>query len=117
MIKAILLTAVALLAIAGLCEFLHSLRIFFILPERPYHNFGIVFLKNNKAVRQLKFAVEQRKWMGVHYCEHIVAVYDDGLEYSQLEMCRDMAGKNDVLICPIKYVGDAILALSNTDHP
>ncbi len=113
MIKIVLMTVVILLAIAGLCELLHSIRLFFVLPERRYYNYSVIHLKCGKAVRQLRSAVIQQKWLGVCYSEYVVAVYDATLTDNELEICREVAKSANAVLCPIKYVKEAIESISD----
>lgn len=113
MIKIILTTVLFLLAIGGLCELLHSVRMFFVLPKRRYYNYSVVYLKSGKAVQQLRSAVIQQKWHGVCYAEYVIGVYDATLTDSELKICREAAGSCNALICPLEYIKDAIESISD----
>ena len=77
MIEVVLNTIVIILVVLGICELIHSLRLFFTLPKRRYYNYSLIYLKKGKAIKQLKFAIEQRRWFGDTYAEFVIAVYDD----------------------------------------
>ena len=113
MIEIIFISIVAILSVLGICEIIHSVRLLGLLPKRRYYNYSLLYLKKGKALKQLKFAIEQRRWFGDTYAEFIIAVYDelDGLE---LRACSDLVRGDDVVICPIQITEDVIKSISKS---
>ena len=111
MIEIIFISIVAILSVLGICEVIHAVRLLLLLPERRYYNYSLLYLKKGKAISQLKFAVEQRKWFGDTYAEFIIAVYDD-LDSEELKTCSELVKKDDVVICPIQITEDIIRGIS-----
>ncbi|MCQ2441241.1 MAG: hypothetical protein MJ076_05045 [Clostridia bacterium] len=98
MVKAVLIIITILFAVSGLCEFIHSLRLFFILPEKDRKSLCIIKLEPQKAVQQVKFVLEQSNWLGSLYAERIVAVCD-GIDGAELEICRKMVEESEIMLC------------------
>lgn len=113
MIEIILISIVAILSVLGICEVIHSVRLFFIIPKRRYYNYSLVYLKKGKAYKQLKFSLEQRRWFGDTYAEFIIAVYDE-LDLNEIKTCSELVTKDDVVICPIQIVEDVIKGISKS---
>ncbi len=113
MIEIILMSIVAILSVLGICEIIHAVKLFLIIPKRRYYNYSLIYLKKGKAPSQLKLAVEQRKWFGDTYAEFIIAVYDD-LDVEELEFCSELVKKDDVVICPIQITEDVIKSISKS---
>lgn len=113
MIEIILISIVAILSVLGICELIHSVRLFFILPKRRYYNYSLLYLKKGKAFKQLKLAIEQRRWSGDTYAEFIIAVYDE-LDELELKSCSELVKRQDVVICPIQITEDVIKSISKS---
>ena len=62
------------LAVIGLCDLIHTIRILFLRPHKNNGKVLLCFLNNNFAELQLAFIIEQYKWHGNKYCDKIVAV-------------------------------------------
>ncbi len=113
MIELILISIALIFLVLGICDIIHVIRLFFIVPKRRYYNYSLLYLKKGKALRQLKFAIEQRKWFGDTYAEFIIAVYDD-LDQNELNLCSSLAQRYDVVICPIQITEDVIKGISKS---
>lgn len=113
MIEIVLISIVAIFSVLGICELIHAVRLFFIVPKRRYYNYSLIYLKKGKALKQLKFAIEQRKWFGDTYAEFIIAVYDN-LNDEELNYCSSLAKYYDVVICPIQITEDVIKSISKS---
>ena len=113
MIEIVLNTIFIILVVLGICELIYSLRLFFILPKRRYYNYSLIYLKKGKAIKQLKFVIEQRRWFGDTYAEFVIAVYDD-LDSLELKACSELVKKHDVVICPIQITEDVIKSISKS---
>lgn len=113
MIEIILISIIVIFTVLGICELIHTIRLFFIVPKRRYYNYSLLYLKKGKALKQLKFAIEQRKWFGDTYAEFIIAVYDE-LDDKELNFCSALAQRYDVVICPIQITEDVIKGVSKS---
>lgn len=113
MIELILISIALIFLVLGICDIIHVIRLFFILPKRRYYNYSLIYLKKGKALKQLKFAIEQRKWFGDTYAEFIIAVYDN-LDDEELNFCSCLAKYYDVVICPIQITEDVIKSISKS---
>lgn len=97
-IEAILIAAGVILAVFGLSELLHTVRLAFIFKKKEVKLLSVVFLKPESAVAQLCFAAEQRKWHGGDFAEYVVAVTDDITDEELIE-CKEIARKDGILLC------------------
>lgn len=100
MIKTVLITVVVLLALSGLCELLHLIRMLLCMPRGKSGVLTLIVLKSGIAAEQLNFASAQRLWLGDMYSSHIIAV-DTYLDDTERENCRKTAG-NDITFCDIE---------------
>lgn len=97
-IEAILITAGMILAVFGLGELLHTLRLAFIFKKKEVKLLSVVFLRQGGAVSQLCFAAEQKNWLDGDFAEYVVAV-TDGLSDDELAECREIAEQNGFVLC------------------
>lgn len=97
-IKGILITAGIFLAIWGLSELIHTLRLAAIFKKGRAKLLSVIFLKPESAVLQLMFAAEQKNWMGGDFAEYIIGV-TDGLSDDELEECKAVAEKRGIILC------------------
>ena len=98
MIKDILLVILFIFGISGLCEFIHSVRLFFIMPKRKCNSSFMISLDKGYAVSELKFIIEQSRWLGDLYASRIFAFTDD-IDGEELELCKIEAENSDVILC------------------
>lgn len=107
MINTLLALATVLLAVSGICELIHGLRLIIISPKRISAPISVIRLKSGEAAAQIRYAVEQRKWLGPQYAQHIVAVAS-GISEAELAECQEIAGNNGVIICTLQMLSDVI---------
>ena len=97
-IEAILITSGVILAVFGLGELLHTIRLAFICRKKEVKLLSVVFLRSGSAVAQLYFAAEQRNWLGGDFAEYVVAVIDD-IDDDELAECREVASQKGFVLC------------------
>ena len=98
MVKGILTVLIILFAVSGLCEFIHSVRLFFILPEKERSSLCVIRLQQGKAVQQLRFVLHQSHWLGSLYADKVVAI-SDGIESEELDVCKNLIESSDIVLC------------------
>lgn len=98
MVKYILFAIMLCLAMLGLAEFLHGLKIRFTAPSKRAVTYSLVFLSGDNPERQILSAAEQRLWLGEAYCDHIIAV-NTGLNDDSDRACRYIAEKYGIDYC------------------
>ncbi len=86
-----------LFSIYGLSEFLHFLKIRFLLPKGNKNIHIVVKLYEDFAVSQLVFVGEQYLWYGNKYADFITADSSDLSEATALE-CEKLAKKYNIKI-------------------
>ncbi len=110
MIKSVLLVCVAILAIIGLSEVIHIVRLLLASPKGAQKNYMILWLKVPCAAAQLRFAAAQRKWLGSGYAETVIAV-TSGIESEKAnELSRTFT--DGFVFCPIEALQDILVSLS-----
>lgn len=97
----------SLLALFGLSELLHEIRLCFAASPECLKPFLVLFLKEKTAEEQLRFAVLQRKWYGDGYAEKIFAVCD-GLTEETRETCRQICTENRLILCSTEQLRQKI---------
>ncbi len=98
MVKGILTVLIILFAVSGLCEFIHSVRLFLILPEKERSSICIIRLEQGKSVQQLRFVLHQSHWLGSLYADKVIAI-SDGIEDEELDMCKSTVEYSDIVLC------------------
>ena len=100
--KLILFFVILILAILGLSEFLHILKLLFISQKRKMYTRLYIELHEDTALKQLAFAGEQLLWLGSKYAEKVVAV-GDGLTEETLFECKRLSEKYGIeILCERK---------------
>ena len=97
-IEAILIAIGVILAVFGLSELLHTVRLALTLKKKEVKLLSVIFLKSGDAVSQLCFAAEQRNWLGGDFAEYVVAVTDD-ITNGELTECKEFAEKSGFVLC------------------
>lgn len=110
MIKTVLIVFFSILAIAGLCELIYTVRILIASPKGAYKNYIVIWLSEPYASAQLRFASAQRKWLGSGYAEHIIAITsgidnDKAAEYFSVF-------KDGFIFCPVEALQNVLLSIS-----
>lgn len=99
MIETVLLAIGVILAVSGLCELIHTIRLFFIMPKKGRRGMMIIWLKSGIAEQQIKFAQTQYAWYGDTYADHIIAVTSELCE-EELDFCRNLTADKNIILCP-----------------
>lgn len=94
--KYIIAAGVLCLALLGLTELLHMLKLLLIKPEKRAIVYSLIILHGDTPERQLLPAIEQRLWLGGDYCDHIIAVDISSVDDGE---CRSLAEKYGVIYC------------------
>ena len=100
MIKTAFFIITVILAVSGICEFIHTIVSFFKRPECGQRAVNVIRLKNGNAVRQLDYAFDQLRWHGDAFACHIIALSSD-IEDAELEECRRFAAELPITLCGI----------------
>jgi len=96
--EAILIAIGVILAVFGLSELLHTIRLAFIFKEKKSKLLSIVFLKPGSAMSQLCFAAEQHNWLGGDFADYVLAVTDN-ISDDELSECKELAQKRGLVLC------------------
>lgn len=107
MIKYILFAIMLCLAMLGLAEFLHGLKIRFTEPSKRAVTYSVVFLSGDNPERQIILAAEQRLWLGGAYCDYIIAVNTADKDDNDAA-CRYIAEKYGIDYCTPKELNAKI---------
>ncbi len=70
--KTVLILACLILAVFGLSEFMHILKLYQIFPKPKLLTHIVVDLKNETATKQIRYICEQYLWYGKRYADFIV---------------------------------------------
>ncbi len=95
--KFLLFLFVLVLAMLGFSEFLHILKLFWVLPKCNADTRLFIRLKEEIALKQIAFAGEQYLWLGKKYADSVIAVAN-GLTDQTLLECQDLAKKYNIKI-------------------
>lgn len=95
--KFLLFFVVFVFALLGLSEFLHILKLKFILPKGKPNVRVVVNLKEETALKQLEFVCEQYSWLGVKYADEITALAYN-LSHKTFFECEKFAKINGIKI-------------------
>ena len=98
MIKTVLFTIGALLAIYALCEWLHTLYLRFLITPKGRKHYTLLFLKEQTVEEQLHYAALMRKWNGNRFAERLLLCYER-LSDGQLEECARVCEENGFCLC------------------
>lgn len=93
--KTLFLIVLFVLAIFGLSEFLHTIKLFFVFPKRRLYSRNIVDLKEPTAEKQLRYVCEQYKWYGKSFADFIV-FNTSSIKSETCEKCKEIARKYGV---------------------
>lgn len=111
MIKTAFFIITVILAVSGICDFLHTLVSVFKRPKCGHKAVSVIRLKSGNAVRQLSYAFEQLRWHGDAFACHIVALGSD-IEAAELEECRRFAAALPITLCEyaqLEHIAEEIL--------
>lgn len=96
-----------LLSIIGLCEAIYflSLKLLYIKSD---NKIIVCILKSKTADVELRFVVEQYKWLGRKYADKIFAVNALKNDEDVLNRCREIAVKNNITILEVNEINKII---------
>ncbi|MBQ8203296.1 MAG: hypothetical protein IJZ75_03350 [Clostridia bacterium] len=115
MVKGILISCVFLLAVAGICEVIHLIRLYFVSDGKKMPTYSLVFLRQGRAINQLRYEYEQRLWQGGTYAETVIAV-DKELDEDERKLCYEFARKKDIIIAPAEMLGRILDTLYSNEE-
>ena len=106
----ILIVILSVFAILGITEFIHNLALRVFSVEGDNNTARLIVLKEETAIEQMKFALFEYKWYGAANIGKIIAVYDN-LSFETLEIIKDFARNEDIILVPTEYVKNVINAV------
>lgn len=98
MIKIILIILLGIMALLGLTEMFHAVKLIFISPDESAAAYSVIVLSPGYAVEQLRYAYEQRLWLGSAYADDIIAVVSR-LDSDEISECESFAESRDIMLC------------------
>lgn len=98
MIKIILIILFGIMALLGLTEMFHAVKLIFISPDETARSYSVIVLSSGYAVEQLRYAYEQRLWLGSVYADDIIAVVSR-LDDDEISECESFAEGRDITLC------------------
>ena len=98
MVKTLLLLAVVIFAVSGICEFIYSLKMLLHFPGKRFKSYTFVTLENGYAVRQLEFLWQKIRWQGDSFSNGIIAACDT-LETSEILSCKEYIKNKNIVLC------------------
>lgn len=98
MIKMILITLSAVLAVLGLSEVIHAIRLLVLAPKKHPQTVTVVRLSGDEPLRQLHYAGNALTWneTSAENAKLAVCSLPAG---KLLEECRETAERYDILLC------------------
>ncbi len=96
MVKAILSFIFVLFAISGICDLIHTVRLFFLSPSVKFKSYIVASLMPGIAIEQLKCLSEKQRWNGEGYATKIIALTDN-LSLDEINSCNEFFNNNIVL--------------------
>ena len=97
MVKGILIASLLVLAVAGICEIIHLIRLYLVSDGKKNINYALVFLRSGRAVNQLQFMYEQLLWQGGSYADTIIGI-DYGLSEEERKLCYEYSRQKNIII-------------------
>lgn len=98
MIKTLLLLMFIIFAVAGICEFIYILKMFFFLPKKQVISFSLFVLEPHTAVKQLSFMWQKIRWHGNAFAHGIIAI-TDRLDTKEQLLCGEYAKEKNIFLC------------------
>ena len=97
MVKGFLMATLLVLAVAGICEIIHLIRLHLVSDGKKNTNYALVFLRNGRALCQLRYAYEQFLWQGNGYADTIIGI-DYELTDDERKLCYEYSRKKNIII-------------------
>lgn len=94
--KILLTFVLIILAMSGLAEFMHFLKVRILAPKRPDVLYTVIVLKGNAPQEQLKNLILNFFWHGQKKYGSVVAI-NDFLNEVDYTNCRELALKNEII--------------------
>ena len=98
MIKIILIIHFGIMALLGLTEMFHAVKLIFISPDESAQSYSVIVLTAGCAAEQLRYAYEQRLWLGSAYADDIIAVVSN-LDNDEISECTSFAEDRGIILC------------------
>lgn len=77
MTKLIVSAMITVLALAGLSEFIHIVKLYIIGPKRKAVTYSVVFLDKAYVKEQIDYIISETLWYGKSMAQYIIAVRPD----------------------------------------
>lgn len=77
MTKLIVSALITTLALMGLSELIHIIRLSIISPKKRAISYSVVFLDRDFTKEQIDYIISQALWQGKNFAEYIIAVRPD----------------------------------------
>lgn len=107
MIEAIFLTVAVIFTVLGICDFIHTVRSFFLFPKIKTESFCVLFLKDGYAQNQLRYFAAKLRWYGNGYCDRIIAVTDELCD-TEIALCERYCYCSDICLCRLEEIDDKL---------
>lgn len=108
MVKSLLLLFLIVFAVAGVCEFIYILRLFFYFPNTRVQNYSLIVLKKGYAVKQLNYIWQKIRWHGEEFAMGIIAI-TDGIETKEFLDCRKFINGKNIMLCTVSSLSECQL--------
>lgn len=115
MVKGFLMAVLLVLAVAGICEVIHLIRLYLASDGKKNINYALVFLRSGRAVSQLKYMYEQLLWQGNGYADAIIGV-DYDLSDEERKLCYEYSRKKDIIITVPEMLGRVLDTLYDNEE-
>ncbi len=115
MVKGFLMATLLVLAVAGICEIIHLIRLYFASDGKKNINYALVFLRNGRALYQLQYMYEQLLWQGNGYADTIIGV-DYDLSEDERKLCYEYSRKKNIIITIPQMLGGVLDTLYNNEE-
>lgn len=115
MVKGILIAALLVLAVSGICEIIHLIRLSLVSDGKKNTNYALVFLRNGRALCQLRYMYEQFLWQGNAYADTIIGI-DYDLCDDERKLCYEYSRKKNIIIVIPEMLGGVLDTLYNNEE-
>lgn len=96
MIEIIMITAVVLLSLLGLCEILHVICEFVLKPEKKAEKVLVLFPKKECIEEQIMLALHEISWHGESYADKVVVITGE-LDFDEKKACVERFSGEQIL--------------------
>ena len=102
-VKSFLLIFLIIFAVAGICEFVYIIKMFFYFPNIRVKNYSLVVLKRGYEVKQLNYIWQKVRWHGDAFACGIIAVTDD-IEIKEFLDCNIFIRDKNIILCTVESI-------------